>query len=125
MSLLIEDEISKSLINNIQNIHSHELLTIASIIINYTYPERFLLFIRDIYDLVLHFKYPQSILDITPPENGVYILEYYMTNITDKQYTIHYRLIQLESVVDNSFHRIDYVLFHSDFTNKILSWMIN
>ena len=121
MSLLLENEIQNSLTNAIQNID----LNIISLIINYTYPERFFLFIRDINDLVHYFKYPKSIVEVEPSENGVYVVEYFMTNVTDRQYTLNYRLIQLESVIDNSFHRIDYILFHSDFTNKILSWMIN
>ena len=118
MSLLIENELQSTLINSID-------YDIINLIINYTYPERFLLFIRDVNDLVDYFKYPKSILEVEPSENGVYIVEYFMTNITERQYTLNYRLIQVESIIDNSFHRMDYILFHSDFTNKILSWMIN
>ena len=121
MSLLIENEVQSTLINLINNID----FNVISLIINYTYPERFLLFIRNVNDLVDYFKYPKSILEVEPSENGVYIVEYFMTNITERQYTLNYRLIQVESIIDNSFHRIDYILFHSEFTNKILSWMIN
>lgn len=118
MSLLIENELQSTLINSID-------YDTINLIINYTYPERFLLFIHDINDLINYFKYPKSIIDIEPSENGVFVIEYFMSNITDRQYTLNYRIIQLESIIDNSFHRIDFILFNSDFTKKILSWMIN
>ena len=121
MSLLVENEIQNSLTYAIQNID----LNIISLIINYTYPDRFLLFIHDVNDLVNYFKYPNSITNVKAPENEIFVLECFMTNITDCQYTLNYRLIFLESVIDNSFHYIHSILFNSDFTNRIITWMIN
>ncbi len=121
MSLLIENEIQDILNNYIKNLNINIVLLIS----NYIYPERNILYIKNINDLIEYFNYPKNIQDIEDiDKNKVFLIEYFLTNITDKYYTINYRIIQFESIIDNYFHRIDYMLFNSNLTNKMLEWMI-